>query len=210
MRQAERDGAQFPRVHTFPSAQGAAQAPQLAMSIAKSTQVPAQRVCVAPHPLALPGSVQSKSTDALSFVHPVPPPGTLAVTVTVTGPASVQMKLGVADLGSLNVPVPVPPVAAQESVTSAPSPALSTPAAERWTAPPTSTADGSADSEETAAQSAATTPWTDTEPFVPASALPPLQTSGTVTSVVVFATTPKPFEPLQPRPVKDVAVRRIV
>jgi len=64
----------------------------------------------------------------LSFVQAVPPSApVLAVTVTISVPALVQVSVGEAVVVPLNVPAPVPPVTAQVKPTCALLPALSTP-----------------------------------------------------------------------------------
>jgi hypothetical protein len=151
--------------------------------------------------------VQVNLTVAVLFVQLAPPSPTLAVTVTLTVPALVQTNVGEGELVLLKVPSPVPPVMVQEKLTSAPLPALSTPCAERLTEPPTSTEEGLAESEDTAAQgsTADTPPLMLTDPLLPASTLEAVQTTFNETVVVVPAVTSKVAEPVQGTPLEVVA-----
>jgi hypothetical protein len=144
----------------------------------------------------------------------VPPAEVVAVTVTATGPAPVQVKLGDAELVLLNEPVPVPPVTAQEKIRPEVFPLPSIAVAARAIELPTSTVDGLAETEVTAAQDGAivAVPLTRIDPVVPASGDPPVHSSVTATGLVEFATTAKPAEPTQLRALVPsvVAVRAIV
>jgi hypothetical protein len=146
------------------------------------------------------------------FEHPDPPSGTLAVAVAVTEPAFVHVKVGDAEFVLLNVPLPVPPVSAQENCTSELLPLPSTPWAARLRAEPMSTEEGLAETAVTAAHGLTmdTVPVTLTDPLWPASTLLFVQTRLTVALEVEPATIPKLAEPVQGRAFDVVPASAIV
>jgi hypothetical protein len=149
---------------------------------------------------------------AVLFTQLAPPSGTPAVTVTVTVPSFVHVNVGDGEVVLLKVPPPGPAVTDQEKPTSELLPVLSIPCAERLTEPPTSTEDGLADSEVTAAHGSTTdtVPLMLTEPLLPASTLFSVQTRLSITPVVDPAVTVNAADPVQPTPVDVVAASVIV
>jgi hypothetical protein len=134
-------------------------------------------------------------TIAELFVQPVVDPPTEAVTVTFTVPGVTQVNVGSADVLLSNVPVPVPPVVAQVKLGALPPPVV--PTAESRIVPGTVTSDGLAESAVTAAHVGAmvVVPLMMTEPLLPASTAPPLQTRFTFAVVAMLAMTVNGAEP---------------
>jgi hypothetical protein len=161
--------------------------------------------------LKLALAVQVKATEAVLFVQ-FPASEMLAVTVTVTGPAVVQMNVGFAVAVPLSVPLPVPPAMAHEKLTSELLPLLSTPCAKRPMTPPTLAEEGLAERDETAAHAFATVtvPPMLTDPLLPASTLVAAQTTLAVTLLVELAAMLKAADPPQLRPLDVVALSATV
>jgi hypothetical protein len=147
--------------------------------------------------------------EAVLLGH-VSPGAVDAVAVTVTGPAPVQTKVGDDEEALRNVPVPVPPVTAQEKVTEAPLGAIADAASA--IEPPTSTADGLAESDVRVghAGSIVVVPVIATDPRLPASTRLALQTRWTATGLVACATMPNAVVPTQERTLGGTVVAAIV
>jgi hypothetical protein len=136
-----------------------------------------------------------------------PPSAIVAATVTDKEPTEVHVKVGDAPFVLLKVPAPGPPVTAHERSTSV-LPFASMPFAPSWILPPTSTSDGLAESDVTAAHWPAIVvpPPIVTEPVSPASPPPPppMHRAVTVTAVVAFGVTSKEALPVQDSPPTSV------